>query len=51
MLPLEGTAAQAAALRAQGVQADWRVYAKDHTLDPQRELGDLRAWLAARMRL
>jgi phospholipase/carboxylesterase len=33
-----------------GVAIDWREYAKVHTLDPVRELPDIRAWLERRMR-
>ncbi len=36
-------------LQALGVTIDWREYTKDHSLDPVRELGDLRAFFTRRM--
>jgi phospholipase/carboxylesterase len=36
-------------LLAMAVPLDWREYPKEHTIDPQRELADLRAFLARRI--
>ncbi|MBA2322356.1 MAG: serine esterase [Deltaproteobacteria bacterium] len=48
VIPFATTEAHVAALKAAGIPVDWRGYHKDHTIDPERELVDLRAWLAAR---
>jgi phospholipase/carboxylesterase len=48
VLPIAPTRRVKDRLLAMGVPLDWREYAKDHGLDPQRELGDLRAFLARR---
>jgi phospholipase/carboxylesterase len=36
-------------LQALGVRMDWREYAKEHSLDPVREIPDLRAFLKRRI--
>lgn len=46
LIPLAPVQEQQRRLAALGIAADCRVYAKGHGLDPQRELGDLRAFLA-----
>ncbi len=48
VLPIAPTRRVKDRLLALGVPLDWREYAKDHSLDPQRELGDLRAFLSRR---
>ena len=49
VLPINATRRVKDRLLALGVPLDWREYAKDHSLDPVRELGDLRAFLARRI--
>ncbi len=48
VLPIDATRRVKDRLLAMGVPLDWREYAKAHTLDPQRELGDLRSFLLRR---
>lgn len=45
MLPLEATRKQANALIGMGMRIDFRVYDKEHTIDPYREVGDIKAFL------
>ncbi|TVR08795.1 MAG: alpha/beta fold hydrolase [Planctomycetota bacterium] len=50
LLPIAGSREQCGFLRDElGVRIDWREYAKEHTVDPQQELPDIRAWMQARM--
>ncbi len=49
VLPLAVSRRISERLLAMGVPIDWREYAKEHSLDPVRELGDLRAFLKRRM--
>jgi phospholipase/carboxylesterase len=49
MLPIAAMRRVKDRLLAMGVPLDWREYAKDHGLDPHRELGDLRAFLSRRI--
>lgn len=48
VLPIAPTRRVKDRLLAMGVPLDWREYAKDHSLDPQREIGDIRAFLTRR---
>lgn len=50
MIPFATTEAHVARLQAAGIPVDWRGYDKGHTIDPRRELADIRAWLADRIR-
>ena len=45
MLPLEQTRKQANALHGMGLKLDFRVYSKEHTIDPRQEVDDIRAFL------
>ena len=49
-LPIALVRPQAQRLKQLGVDLDWREYAKDHTLDQQQEVADIRTWVRARMR-
>lgn len=49
VLPIAATRRVKDRLLALGVPLDWREYAKDHSLDPHRELGDLRSFLSRRI--
>jgi phospholipase/carboxylesterase len=49
VLPLTVTRRIKDRLLAMQVPIDWREYAKDHSLDPQRELGDLQAFFKRRI--
>jgi phospholipase/carboxylesterase len=49
VLPIAATRRVKDRLLALGVPLDWREYAKEHSLDPQRELGDLRAFITRRI--
>ena len=49
LLPLAMVRAQVQRLNALGLTIGWREYDKAHTLDPVRELPELRAFLLARM--
>ncbi len=49
VLPIAPTRRVKDRLLAMGVPLDWREYAKDHGLDPVRELADLRGFLARRI--
>jgi len=48
ILPVETTRAQMKTLRDGGFNLDYREYPKTHTLDFERELPDLRSWIADR---
>ncbi len=45
VLPIDRTRAQVAELKRGGFQIDYREYWKSHTIDPIRELSEIRAWL------
>jgi phospholipase/carboxylesterase len=47
LIPLAPVIAQAERIRSLGVAVDWRVYAKEHGLDQDDELPELRAFLLA----
>ncbi len=47
LIPIAFARRQRDQLAALGVKPDWREYAKEHTLDPERELRDIRAFIAA----
>ena len=49
VLPIAPTRRVKDRLLAMGVPLDWREYAKDHGLDPVRELGDIRSFLSRRI--
>lgn len=48
LLPVEMTRAQIRKLNDSGFKIDYREYPKTHTIDPQREFGEIRSWLTAR---
>lgn len=45
MLPFEQTQRQVQALKGMGLSIEWKVYEKDHTIDPYREVADIRSFL------
>jgi phospholipase/carboxylesterase len=45
MLPLEPTKKQAHALLGMGLRLEFKVYAKEHTIDPRQEVADIRSFL------
>ena len=45
VLPFTETAAQIKALQGMGLPIEWRKYDKEHTVDPHRELEDIRVFL------
>jgi phospholipase/carboxylesterase len=45
LLPLPETEAQIKALKGMGLSVDWKVYTKEHTIDPHKELPDIREFL------
>ena len=45
VLPIAATRPQAATLRGLGLRLEWREYDKDHGLDPEHEVVDLRRFL------
>jgi phospholipase/carboxylesterase len=47
LIPIAFARRQRDQLSALGIAVDWREYPKAHTLDPQRELADVRAFIAA----
>lgn len=49
LIPITATRRIKDRLLALGVPLDWREYAKDHGIDPVRELADIRAFLARRI--
>jgi phospholipase/carboxylesterase len=49
MIPITYSRAQKDRLAALGIAVDWREYDKEHTLDPTRELADIRAFMRAGM--
>jgi phospholipase/carboxylesterase len=51
LLPVEVTRAQIKKFNAAGFAIDYREYSKAHTIDPEREIGDIRGWLASRVGL
>jgi phospholipase/carboxylesterase len=48
ILPVEATRAQMKMLRDGGFEIDYREYSKTHTVDFERELPDIRSWIADR---
>lgn len=46
VIPIDLTRPQAARLKALGLAVTWAEYPKDHGLDPETELADIRAFLA-----
>jgi predicted esterase len=48
-IPCATTTDHVAQLERAGIPVDFRVYDKGHTIDPLRDLADLRAWLAERV--
>ena len=48
LLPVETTRAQINTLKAGGFEIEYREYPKPHTIDPNRELGQIKEWLRAR---
>ncbi len=49
VLPIAQTRPLKDRLVAAGAAIDWREYPKDHGLDPEREIDDIRNWMARRM--
>lgn len=49
ILPVETTRAQMQMLRDGGFNIDYREYSKTHTVDVERELPDIRNWIAERL--
>ncbi|MDA3963644.1 MAG: hypothetical protein PF961_22890 [Planctomycetota bacterium] len=49
VVPLPWSQACFEAVQALGVEADYRLYDKDHGLDPVNEISELRAWIAERI--
>jgi phospholipase/carboxylesterase len=49
LLPVEVTRAQIKKLNDAGFAIDYREYPKTHTIDPERELPDIREWLSRRI--
>ena len=45
MLPLTETQKQIQALKGMGMDIDWKVYDKEHTVDPYKEVPDIRTFL------
>lgn len=45
MLPLTETQAQITALKGMGLGIEWKVYEKEHTIDPHKEVGHIREFL------
>lgn len=45
MLPLTETQKQIQALKGMGLQIEWKVYDKEHTIDPYREVQDIRTFI------
>jgi phospholipase/carboxylesterase len=48
ILPVELTRSQMETLRKGGFKMDYREYSKTHTVDPERELPDIRQFIASR---
>ncbi|MCO5143308.1 MAG: dienelactone hydrolase family protein [Oligoflexia bacterium] len=49
LLPLERTESQISQLIGMGIKVDWKVYEKDHTIDPREEVSDIRNFLVSRL--
>ena len=45
LLPLSETQAQIVALKGMGLNIDWKVYEKEHTVEPYKEVQDIRTFL------
>ena len=50
LLPAETTRAQIETLQSGGFKIDYREYAKTHTIDPERELPEIREWVQDRLK-
>jgi len=46
MLPLHFTKPQMQKLQSLGLQLEWKEYKKEHTIDPEKEMSDIRAFLS-----
>jgi phospholipase/carboxylesterase len=49
VVPYALTAEGVEAMRDAGLAVEWHAYQKAHTIDPARELPELRAWIASRL--
>lgn len=49
LLPLEKSKQQIQALKGMGLQIEWREYTKEHTIDPYKELVDIRRFLEKKL--
>lgn len=50
LLPIDHSREQVRLLRdGHGLRMDWREYDKEHSLDPSRELPEIRAWIQERL--
>jgi phospholipase/carboxylesterase len=49
LIPIAAARRYRDALRRLGLEPKWCEYAKDHGIDPEHELPDLRAWMGARL--
>ena len=49
VLDIKTTRAQMKSLMDQGFKMDYRDYIKSHTIDPEKELADIREWIQARL--
>lgn len=45
MLPYHKTRTQIQALQGMGLSINWKEYSKDHTIDPQQEVNDIRKFI------
>ena len=45
LLPLSETQSQITALKGMGLNIEWKVYEKEHTVDPYKEVQDIRTFL------
>jgi len=51
MIPIDFVRGQKDDLQRLGLHLDWKEYPKEHSLDPQREIGDISAWMRGKMSL
>jgi len=49
VLPIKTTRRQMEDLIVRGFKIDYREYKKSHTIDPEKELADIREWILARL--
>ncbi|HLQ78448.1 MAG TPA: serine esterase, partial [Terriglobia bacterium] len=49
LIPAVKTRSQMKTLQDGGFRIDYREYPKAHTIDPERELPDIRNWISARL--